>query len=99
MMNKHNIGSREKLSPCEYTVLYPGKTRLFLPASLAENENPGTTSALPGLIGGSIPALKPCYVPAIRGPLGAGVSNDWCITKVWHCQSVSKFAILRVDED
>ena len=28
MMNKQNIGSREKLSPCEYTALYPGKTRL-----------------------------------------------------------------------
>ena len=41
MMNKQNIGTREKLSPCEYTVLYPGKTRLkprlFLPAILAGN--------------------------------------------------------------
>ena len=30
MMNKQNIGSLEKLSPCEYTVLYPGKIRLKL---------------------------------------------------------------------
>ena len=41
MMNKQNIGSREKLSTCEYTVLYPGKTwlklRLFLPAILTGN--------------------------------------------------------------
>ena len=39
-MNKQNIGSREKLSPREYT-LYPGKIRLklrlFLPAILAGN--------------------------------------------------------------
>ena len=27
-MNKQNLGSREKLSPGEYTVLYPGKTQL-----------------------------------------------------------------------
>ena len=37
MMNKQNIGSREKLSPCKYTVLYPGKIRLCLPAILAGN--------------------------------------------------------------
>ena len=42
MMNKQNIGSREKLSsPCEYTVLYPGKIRLkprlFLPPILVGN--------------------------------------------------------------
>ena len=39
--NKQNLGSHEKLSPGEYTVLYPGKirlkTRLFLPAILAGN--------------------------------------------------------------
>ena len=28
MMNKQNIGSRKKLSPWEYTVLYPSKIRL-----------------------------------------------------------------------
>ena len=41
MMNKQNLGPREKLSPGEYTVLYPGKIRLkprlFLPAILAGN--------------------------------------------------------------
>ena len=41
MMNKQNLASREKLSPGEYTVLYPGKTRLkprlFPPAILAGN--------------------------------------------------------------
>ena len=37
----HNLGSSEKLSPGEYTVLYPGKIRLkprlFLPGILAGN--------------------------------------------------------------
>ena len=51
-----SLGSHEKLSPGENTVLYPGKTRLkprpFLPAILAGNLNSGTSSALPGLIGG-----------------------------------------------
>ena len=47
-----SLGPREKLSPGENTVLYPGKTRLFLPAILAGNLNPGTSSALPGLTGG-----------------------------------------------
>ena len=41
MMNKQNLGSREKLSPGEYTELYPGKIRLkpriFLPPILAGN--------------------------------------------------------------
>ena len=41
-MNKQNLDSREKLSPGEYIVLYPGKKkrlkqRLFLPAILAGN--------------------------------------------------------------
>ena len=48
--------SREKLIPGEYTVLYSGKIRLkprlFPPAILAGNSNPGTSSALPGLVGG-----------------------------------------------
>ena len=39
MMNKQNLGFREKLRPGEYTVLKPGKTRLkprlFLPNILA----------------------------------------------------------------
>ena len=25
-------------------------------------------------------ALKPCYAPVIQGPIGAGVTNDWCIS-------------------
>ena len=25
-------------------------------------------------------ALKPCYVPAISGPMGAGLTTDWCIS-------------------
>ena len=41
MMNKQNIDYRDKLSPCEYIVLYHGKfqlkPRLFLPAILAGN--------------------------------------------------------------
>ena len=41
MMNKQNIGSREKVSPCEYNILYPVKTllkpRLFLPAIFIGN--------------------------------------------------------------
>ena len=40
-MNKQNLGSREKLSPGEYTVLYSGKIRLkprlFLPPILVGN--------------------------------------------------------------
>ena len=35
--------------------------------------------ALRGYIVGQITALKPCYVPIIPGPKGAGHSNDWCI--------------------
>ena len=31
-MNKQNLGSREKLSPGEYTVLYPGKKTAKTPA-------------------------------------------------------------------
>ena len=41
MINKQNLGSREKFSPGEYTVLYPGKIRLkprlFLSSILAGN--------------------------------------------------------------
>ena len=54
------------------------KAPLFLPANLAGNYNPGTSTALPGLMRG-----KPRNVPAIPGPVGAAVSNDWCITQYW----------------
>ena len=36
-IHTHNLGSSEKLSPGEYSVLYPGKTWLFLPGVLAGN--------------------------------------------------------------
>ena len=37
-------------------------------AIIAENENPGTSTALPWRIRGLIPALKPHYVPGVHGP-------------------------------
>ena len=39
----------------------------------------GTSTALRGHIVGQIPTLKPRYVHGIRGPKGAGHTNDWCI--------------------
>ena len=47
---------------------------------LARNQYPGTSTALQGLTGGWITALKPCYAPSIPDPVWAGISNDWCIT-------------------
>ena len=47
----------------------------------AGNLYTGTSTALPGLIGDSITALKARCVPAIPGPVEVEVSNDWCIGK------------------
>ena len=42
---------------------------------------PGTSTALPGLI----TALKPGYVLAFPGSVGAGLSNDWNINSNDQC--------------
>ena len=51
---------------------------------LAGNLYLGIPMALPGHFGGyiTVHVLESRYVPAIPGPVGARVSNEWCIRHI-----------------
>lgn len=48
-------------------------------AGLPSNQKPRCSTALQGRCWSENMVLKPHYVPAIPGPRGAVVANDWCI--------------------
>ena len=51
----------------------------YFPSCFGGNQKPGISTALPGHLKVKITVLWPRYAPAIPGPQGDVVANDWCI--------------------
>ena len=62
----------------------------------AWNQKPRCSTSLRERCWGQNMALKPCYAPVIQGPLGAGATNDWCVSLARLAAVVIKINILQL---